>query len=346
MVMHPIPMDMETAPEEQQDKAAKTLYKLAINILRILLKTTIESPKKISTFFNEDVSAEEIRNSLKYERLLTRSKEWQVHFFQQLQEKNAITMLNGMVACKNRFFIDTLLHESLTSVGRLLPMICEAGGIPIPADMKIIVQKTIETPKEKMPSKNMEYQTEDIGDALEKDHQQQTETLSKETKSSQFGEAGQYILASLKHIQEQLDASLTYQEKFVENLVYVRERGDKLHEKLKSVSERLQKLESLMEVPITVDMPQLESVKNSVNSVGSAVGSMKKDIDSSLVAGAEAIGSAMIKVKQEIEKTVRDTAREGQTNEIMKMKASVARISGEFEALRELLLEESIGDSK
>ena len=313
---HPVILDVEIPFEEQNERAAKVLYRLAILALRILLKTTTESPKKVSTFFNEDVHGKEYTAREKYEKLVIRDKEWQTHFFQQLQEKNAVTLINGMVGCKNRFYVETLLHESLNKTGRLLPMVCEAGDIPIPLIPERLIPekasvKPIETIKVKTPQEQEPIQSDE-------------EIIVSTKRDTGIKQESMDTLSILMNVQDLLTASLTYQEKLVENIVYVRDRGDKLHEKLKSLSERVAAIELKVDQPVHVEMPQLDTIKTSVNSIGMAVENMKEEVGG----------------------IVRAAMNEERSAQLEQVKTSIARITSEFDALRELALEESIREDK
>ena len=136
----------------------------------------------------------------------------------------------------------------------------------------------------------------------------------------------QEILAMLQKINETAETALTYQEKMVENIFYVRERCDKLSNKLKSISDRLLAIETRLEegFEITPQIPSNKKSETIISLIESAVDSVRSTVNS---------------VKGEVQNTVQLALKQDNDNKMLQIQYSLSRITSEFNALKELTLD-------
>jgi len=296
--------------------------KVAIRALEKLLYTNA-IPQPINYFFTP-VSSDPA------EKHVLEAKGWQFSFMMSLRQKHIVNAsvkdlgsknARTPCSCKNRFFITTLLSEVEAGFGeRLFTMIEDAkkGGPNDPEETGIIESDPVLAQAQKrfdVPDDDIDLQSHFEKDT--KDIERKPVEKSSETKIPKKMNDD-----DLKEIKELLTASLAYQESLAENIIYIRDRGDKLHDKVRALADRISTIETKMDIPITIEMPQLENLKVSVNSIGIAVDNMKAEVG----------------------QTVEKVFLAEKTGQMSQLRESVTRIASEFDALRDLALE-AMGDS-
>jgi len=277
----------------------ETRFLLSHRALELALRTS-GVPQRLDYFFPEELVEALIDpkrdGPAKRARVKTefQNKEWQKQFLVVLSSKGAITINGNFYAVKNRYFLENLLKEfQAKKPNALLEIVWVAGGgEPGGWQTAFKTATSVDEPKPAPPAPPIDPRL-------------------------------QSPIEILKRIEEAVTLSLTIQEKLAENIIYVRDRGDKLHDRFKNLSERLAIIEAKLELPVQgeIDGGQLKeqfvAMTESVNSIGTAVHSMKAD------------------VHQVMESTLNQKA----SDRIAQIQASLTHITNEFEALRELALE-------
>ena len=155
------------------------------------------------------------------------------------------------------------------------------------------------------------------------------------------------IMPLLNQILEVVVLSADIQEKLAENLIYVRDRGDGLKEKIKSISERLSTIEAKIEAPIEIEFPGVEKINTSINSLTSSVDDITRNMKSmkdTVSTSVNSIDSAVVSLKKETKQTMDTVLKEKESEQITQIRSLINKINNEFEALRDLALEQ-IGGS-
>lgn len=267
--------------------------RLALGALEYALRTS-GVPQRLDYFFPEPGAA----------IIEFKNKEWQRKFLVILGTKGALTIKGELYSVKNRYFLETLVNEARAKKpDAILEMVWMANGGE-PGGWRDEINSSV--PKRELaPAPTPEQKLQPTVPAS-----------TEEAKSQEPADV-------LQRIEEAIMVSLAIQEKLAENIIYVRDRGDKLHDRFKNLSERLAILEAKLELPAPaeIDTGRLEekftSIAESVSSIGTAVSSMK------------------VEVHQVMESTINQTA----SDRIAQVQASLTRINNEFGALRDLALE-------
>lgn len=298
--------------------------KLAFRALQNALRTS-GVPQRLDYFFPEAVvdpkDGPAQRALLKQEFA---SKEWQRQFLVGLGNRGALTVQGNYYSVRNRFQIENLVKGAQNGSKQpnefkaFLDMVWIAGGGESGGWIKnAIVVDAMDEQTHPEPEDEPEPEPEPAT------VEELVETKSVVPPPPDVPQAPREPMAVLQSIENMVTAVLAIEEKLAENIIYVRDRGDALHTKVKSLSERIATLESKLEIPTPQEVSdpeirkQMESVAASVNAMNTAVNSMKEDVQF----------------------VVESTLNQKASDRIQQIQSSLARISSEFGALRELALE-------
>ena len=139
------------------------------------------------------------------------------------------------------------------------------------------------------------------------------------------------VILLLRNLTENFEQHDLVQTKLIENIVYVRDRGEKLHERFKALGERIANLEQLLNVPRTVEQAGTGDV--AVHDVAADVAF--DNLTSSVNSMSEIVGS----VKDEVRQVMQSTLQSAEATKLSEVRAVLAKISSEFAALQQLTLE-------
>ena len=310
--------------------------RLGIQALEAMMRTNA-IPQKIDYFFPY--------SSNLTEREASKETGWQFKFLAGLVTRGALTNNKSYFAVKNRYFIELLLKEArLKFAGdrRFMGMISEATGVPIPIlpapepskpatpeppkPAAPEVQKSIPKPK----SDASPPQEFTIGEGAIKYKETRAEAKARaaseevpvespvepESKNMDLSE----VVLLLRNLTENFEQHDQVQTKLIENIIFVRDRNEKLHERVKGLSERISNLEQQLNVPrpaesvdVEVHSPDLEILTSSVNSMSKIVESEKDEVQQAM--------------------------QSEEASKLAEVRATLNRISNEFSALQQLTLE-------
>jgi hypothetical protein len=295
---------------------------LAYKALQAALRTS-GVPQRLDYFFPEaivnpaDTRAQRTMSQAEFD-----NKEWQRKFLVQLGVKGLFTVKGDFYSVKNRYQIENLVRgaqqkmKSPEEFKGFLDIVWTAGGGEPGGWVNALQQESGEAPSP-APETPQSYPEPTAVVVRE-----ETRPME-ETREQAPAERSTDPVKLLQNIENMVTAVLTIQEKLAENIIYVRDRGDALHGKFKSLNERIAALEAKLDIPAPREEidPELghkmEQVVVSVNSISEAVHSMKA----------------------EVQQVVETSMSEKASDRIAQIQSSLTRISSEFGALRELTLD-------
>ncbi len=289
-------------------------YKLAIRAMEALIRTHA-IPQRIDYFF--DVKNSETGDALKYIKYKGVSDNWTTAFMMNLASKNAVKVSGNYYATSNRFYLETLLKESKTGSLRLLEMIRESMGM-----------------KEQPVAEPVDEQPEEIKSNVSEDepaNDEPTEEVVAEADAS-LELSGDEDTAELirKMFQVQV-MTLQRIDRIAENIIYVRDRFElrqtRLVDRLKGMDARFATIEEKVSIPVQTGIVQqdkddiAEIVSSSVNSLIDVVQLMREGLQQTVIA------------------TAKDVSAKDKAEKLASIQSSVARVTSEFTALHDLVLE-------
>jgi hypothetical protein len=262
-----------------------------------------------------------------------KDKKWQGNFLLLLSTRGAVTVSGNFTSVKNRYFFENLI-EGVKKRGpeynTLLDLVWQASGGEAGGWRALVAEKNETTPSpppEPEPEVDTDRPAEIVVDA--------PATMAEEipTKAPRTTDP----MEVLRHIEAVVMTLLNYEEKIADNIVYVRDdviklhsRNDKLNEKMRALHERIAALEEKLQLP-TPPMPQ--------EAAEPVVDQELRDQVQSVIVSVNSMSSAVNTMKQEVQQVVESSLHQSASDRVQQIQSSLARISSEFGALRELALE-------
>jgi hypothetical protein len=310
--------DLPIKAQQLYSAELELYYRLGITALELLLRTNA-IPQRLDYFFNPTDATGGTKRLIK-------DTQWQMAFMAQLAAKDAVTSSGNYFAAKNRFFLETLLKEARTRhMNRFIKIISEVTGLPIP-DLPSPPESKIAPPPQTAAPAPPQTATPPAPESEEE--MENVQEPEREERSDVTDEA---ILNVLTKMNDMLSTSLEIQSKLAENIIYVRDRGDKLHEKVKHLDEQLTIIYGAIS---GLQMPEVPQNQQDVSLSPEATAQMELVIDS-----VNSITGVVNSIKDEVKQTMSATIQATETGRLARIQGSLSKISSEFEALRELTLE-------
>jgi hypothetical protein len=327
-------------------------HKLAIGAVELLLRTNAV-PQHLAYFFKEDNRFyESTRGQLRP------GADWQRRLMLQLVGKSAVQLSGNHVIVRNRFYLQELLKEAEVAPKRLMDMACSAAEIeaPRPSSRAIPlgpVPQQSETVQrigatgfvaERIPANDAKVEGQR---AMENEDR----PTAQEPKPAQ--DDSQVVLL-LQQLQELLVKSLEIQQAIAENVIYVRdtakERHVKLTERVKGLEGKMESIEKIVQAPVQLQdttgiNEKLTVIEQKLETNGHATGERhiseqdREAVAELIATSVNSMQSVVTEIKGEVQQIMQSTIQRSDADRLAQIKASLARISNEFTALRELTLE-------